>query len=93
MKYQKALAALHEYIANFDPDEFSSPSDFRPAQLLSVEQLAKIQTIKARLKKKRLLMESIHALLHPRISEETEVIISQEEVDALLEGWSGSGSK
>ncbi|MBA3016002.1 MAG: hypothetical protein KKD63_12780 [Proteobacteria bacterium] len=94
MKYQKALSALHEYISNFDPEEFSSPPDFTPSQVLSVEQRAEIQKLKARLKRKRLLLESIHALHDRDVQSQTEIIITQEEVDALLEGWSDSeGSK
>jgi hypothetical protein len=89
MKYQKALSALHEYIANFDPDEFSSPPDFTPGKRLSPEQKAEIQTLKTRLQRKRLLTESLHALLDRTVLDQTEEIITQEEIDALLEGWRG----
>lgn len=92
-KYQKALSALHHYIANFDPEEFSSPPDFEPTKVLSPEQKGEIQKIKARLKKKRLISDSIHALFYPELAEKDEVIITQEEVDALLEGWSGPDGK
>lgn len=93
MKYQKALSALHQYIANFDPEEFSSPPDFVPLQLLSSEKREEIQKIKTRLKRKRFLSRSLHVLFERNIPKNTEVIITQEEVDVLLEGWSRSEKK
>lgn len=93
MKYQKALSALNQYIANFDPKEFSSPPDFVPLQLLSPEKRKEIQKIKTRLKRKRFLSRSLHVLFESNIPNNTEVIITQEEVDVLLEGWSGSKKK
>jgi len=90
MKFQKTLSALHEYIANFDPDEFSSPPDFIPAKLPSPEQRAEIQTLKERLKRKRFLAESLQAMMQKTILDQAEEIITQEEVDALLETWNKS---
>lgn len=93
MKHQKTLSAVLEYIAKFNPKEFSSPSDFTPSKLLTSAQRADIQELKARLKRKRLLSESLPDFLNHDLHEGSEEITFQKEVDALLEGLSGSEKK
>lgn len=84
MRYKKELASLQEYIANFDPQEFTSSAEFVRSWLPSSERLAEIQKLKARFKRNRQLAETFHSLLNVSRYEE---IISQDQVDALLEGW------
>ena len=86
MHYKKELAAMREYIANFDPEEFSSTAGDQFLSIPTPEQLAGIQKFKSRLRRKRQIAESLQCLLGKDLNCSAE-IISQEEVDALLEGW------
>lgn len=86
MKYQKELIALREYIANFNPDEFTSSADFSVSPRPTPEQLADLHRLKAKLKRKRQLAESVSSFLDTEANY-AEVIITQDEIDALLEGW------
>jgi len=85
MKYQKEFTAIQEYIANFDPEEFTSPTEYCRVLAPTPEQLADAQRLKAKLKRNRQLAESFDSLF---TNEACEEIITQDEVDALLEGWS-----
>ena len=87
MHYKKELAAIREYIANFDPGEFTSSAGGQCSSIPTPEQLAGIQKLKSRLRRKRQIAESLQCLLGKDLNCSAE-IISQEEVDALLEGWS-----
>jgi len=85
MKYQKEFTAIQEYIANFDPEEFTSPAEYGRRLAPTPEQLADVQKLKAKLKRNRQIAESFDSLFNTETYEE---IITQDEVDALLAGWS-----
>lgn len=90
MKYKNELAALQVYIDNFDPEEFTTSGQFDISGP-TPEKLADIQKLKAKLKRNRQIAESFQSLFangkgHP------EMIITQEDVDALLEGWKAESS-
>lgn len=86
MKYQKELTALQEYIANFDPEEFSSSAEAVHSLVSSAEQRDNARRLKARLQRKRQLAETLTQLLDQDF-QQSETIITQDEVDALLAGW------
>ena len=86
MRYQKELAALQEYIAQFDPEEFTSSPEGLHTLVRTHEQMDKVSKLKARLHRKRQLADSFHLLLDEEFKG-TDTIITQDEVDALLEGW------
>ena len=86
MKYTKERAALLAYVETFDPREFTTSRRLDLFLPPSAEKLADIQKLKAKLKRNRQIAESFQSLFadgkgHP------EMIITQEQVDALLEGW------
>ncbi len=89
MKYQKELSALQEYIANFDPAEFTSAEDAVQLLTRTPEQTEHVRRLQARMQRKRQCADTLHLLVEQEISA-AETIISQAEVDALLEGWSPS---
>lgn len=89
MKFQKELTALHEYIANFDPEEFTSSAEAVHSMAMTPERLENARRMKARLQRKRQLADTLTLLLDEEF-EQTETIITQDEVDALLEGWAQS---
>lgn len=86
MKYKKELAAIQAYIDNFDPEEFTSSAPYAVSLPPSPEKLAYVLKLKAKLKRNRQLAESIQSM-YARGANRQEMIITQEEVDALLEGW------
>jgi hypothetical protein len=87
MKYQKELDALQEYIAHFDPQEFTSSAEAVPLLVRTPEQMDHVRKLKARMQRKRQCADTFHLLVEKEVCN-SQVIISQEEVDALLEGWS-----
>lgn len=91
-KYQKELAALQEYIAKFDPEEFTSPLEVALTLPRTPEQIAEVQRLKSRLKRRRQLADSFNLLIDNQELNGTEMIITQDEVDVLLAGWSLSHS-
>lgn len=86
MKYTKEKAALQAYIDNFDPEEFTSTEQYSTVVVASPEQIARAQRLKIKLKRKRQVAESLQLLLAKEMAP-SEMIITQNEVDALLEGW------
>ncbi len=86
MRYKKELAALQEYISNFNPEEFTSSAEYHPPSVPTQVQLISIQKLKSRLRRKRQILESFQCLLERDLNKTGE-ILSQKEVDALLEGW------
>ncbi len=91
MKYQKELAAIQEYIASFDPEEFTSSVDYDHILAPTPKQLADVQKLKAKLKRNRQIAESFDSLLNNDLIG-CEEIITQDEVDALLDGWVASNN-
>lgn len=89
MRYQKELNALQEYIDNFDPEEFTSAPDAVHPAARTAEHMDQVRKLKARLHRKRQCADTFTLLVEKECTE-TETIISQAEVDALLEGWSPS---
>lgn len=87
MKYTKEKAALQAYIDNFDPDEFSSSAQYRAFSPPGPEQIAHVQKLKSKLKRRRQMVESLQSLLVKEKSR-SEMFITQAEVDALLDEWS-----
>jgi len=91
MKYKKELAALLVYIDNFDPDEFTSSEQYNIALPPTPEKLVEVQRLKAKLKRNRQIAESFQ-MLYAHGTNRPEMIITQEEVDALLEGWTAENN-
>lgn len=85
MRYRKELVAIQEYIANFDPEEFTSSADYGRSVPPTPEQLAHAQKLKAKMKRNRQIAASFDSLFNKDLG--SEEIITQDEVDALLEGW------
>lgn len=85
MRYTKEKAALQAYIDSFDPDEFSSGRDLA-ALSPTPEQLARIQKLKTKLKRRRQVVASWQSLFDKQ-NGQSETIITQDEVDALVEEW------
>lgn len=85
MKFHKELIALQEYIANFDPEEFTTSAEVVTLEP-TPEQMDNARRLKTRLQRKRQLAETLHLLIDQEFKQ-VETIITQEEVDALLEGW------
>lgn len=91
MKYTKELAAIQVYIDNFDPGEFTSSTQYDVLLPPTPEKLADVQKLKAKLKRNRQLAESFQSLFANGMNRQ-EMIITQEEVDALLEGWTAENN-
>ena len=91
MKYKKELAAIHIYIDNFDPDEFTSSANYDVSLPPTPEKFAEVQKLKAKLKRNRQIAESFHSLFTSGTNCQ-EMIITQNEVDALLEGWTAKNN-
>jgi len=85
MKYEKELDQIQEFIDNFDTAEFSSSDDSTYNPDNQEERRARALKIKARLGRKRQMEESFRASLQEHIQEDQEVMITQDEIDALLE--------
>ena len=86
MTYKKELADLLLFIDNFDPEEFTSSVSSAVALPPTPEKLAEVHRLKARLKRNRQVAESFQ-LLFAKGEEGPEMILTQEDVDAVLEGW------
>ena len=86
MKYQKELRALQEYIAKFDPAEFSSSVEMVRSFVRTQEYIENAKKLKAKLIRKRQLAATTEMLMTRELNG-TEIIITQDEVDALLEKW------
>lgn len=90
MTYSKELASLRAYIDNFDPEEFSSSPQQHVTLPPTAEALAYARRLKAKLRRNR---QNAEALLAFELETPSpEQIITQEEVDALLEGWTATES-
>lgn len=89
MRYQKELAALREYITNFDPERFTSSTETVLSMARTAEQIDRAKRIREALKRKRQRLDAFNMLLNQGgKSPEDEIMITQDDVDALLEGWS-----
>jgi len=86
--YSKELASLRAYIDNFDPEEFSTSQQQNVALVPTAESLAYAHRLKAKLQRRRQNTEALLALETPY----PEQMITQEEVDALLEEWTATKS-
>lgn len=86
MKYKKELTAIQVYIDNFDPDEFTSSVRYDVLLPPTPEKLADARKIKAKLKRNRQLAESFQLLFADGVNR-SKMIITQAEVDDLLEKW------
>ncbi|MDD5758400.1 MAG: hypothetical protein PHI06_04890 [Desulfobulbaceae bacterium] len=86
MRYTKEKAALQAYIDRFNPEEFSSTGQSLAAVSPTPEQLIRVQKLKIKLKRRRQVFESLQSLLAKEM-DQPEVMITQDEVDALLEEW------
>jgi|GEM_PF-2021278 len=86
MTYSKELASLRAYINTFDPEEFSTSQQPNAPLLPTAESLAYAQRLKAKWRRNRQNAESLLSLLALE-TPCSEQMITQDEVDALLEGW------
>jgi hypothetical protein len=91
MKYKKELAAIQVYIDNFDPDEFTSSVKYDISLPPTPEKLADAHKLKAKFKRNRQIAESFQSMFANGVNSQ-EMIITQEEVDALLEGWTAENN-
>lgn len=80
------LELLHQFIENFNPEEFSSSSNFvvrsEPDEII----YARAQKIKDRIHRKNQMDDYFRKVLETEITAANNVCISQKEIDALLSG-------
>ncbi len=77
---------IKRYIANFDPAEFSSAADL-DVSFSTHDKLVRAARIKKRIKMKKQLARSFKAVILSA-DEPCPVMITQEEIDELLEKFS-----
>ncbi|VAW40549.1 hypothetical protein MNBD_DELTA03-486 [hydrothermal vent metagenome] len=82
----KELDEIKRYIAGFNPAEFSSVADIDIA-LSAQDRLARAARIKKRIKMKRKLARSFKTVIL-NVDENCPVMITQEQIDELLEKFS-----
>jgi hypothetical protein len=91
MKYQKELSALQDYIANFNPERFTSSAEVVQSLTRTPEQIVRANKLRESLKRKRQRSDTFQLLIDQEFeSTDPEMVITQDDVDALLEGWSQS---
>jgi hypothetical protein len=85
MSLKHELDLIQEFIDNFDSSEFSSSDDFVEGGAPSETILKRAQEIKARIRRKRQMAEAFTKQLASENYSDSDVTISQAEIDALLE--------
>ena len=83
MGYQRELSGIESFINDFDPEEFSSDK----ADIKRLDENVKIENakrFKARLQRKKRLKQKFSTIEFHNQYDTTDVMITQEQIDALL---------
>lgn len=83
MVFERELTRINAFIDNFDPQEFTTETD----QLTDVDKESRILSagkIKIRMQKKRQIKQKFQAIEFSDGYDDTDVLVSQEQIDELL---------
>ncbi len=80
----KEIDLINDFIDNFNPDEFSSSDNFKYASTPNLKDIKRARKLKARINRKHRMKDFFEHVLETKIVVDTDVCISQEQIDALL---------
>ena len=85
MAFEHEQELISEFIRNFDPGEFSSAEDLVFDKKPTQEQIRHARKFKARIQRKKQMEESFSKALESELTNDSDVMITQDQIDELLE--------
>lgn len=84
MKHKLELEKIQEFIRNFNPEDFSSTADWQDHLPDETKRHSQVSKFKARIQRKKQMEESFLRGLDKENFEDSDVTITQEQIDELL---------